>query len=77
LRQKLVAIDAEVQRGVARCKESCAYFAFCGGGSPVNKLSENGTFASTETMQCKLRVQATMDVMLEYLERKYDLYPLS
>jgi uncharacterized protein len=75
-RQKLVAMNAEVQSGVARCKESCGYFAFCGGGSPVNKLSENGTFDSTETMQCKLRIQATMDVMLEYLERKYDLQPI-
>jgi uncharacterized protein len=72
-RQKLVAMNAEVQSGVARCKASCRYFAFCGGGSPVNKLSENGTFDSTETMQCKLRIQATMDVMLEYFERRYDL----
>lgn len=75
-RQKLATMNAEVQRGVARCEESCAYFAFCGGGSPVNKLSENGTFDSTETMQCKLRVQATMDVMFEYLERKYGLQPM-
>jgi uncharacterized protein len=72
-RQKLVAMNAEVQSGVARCQANCKYFAFCGGGSPVNKLSENGTFDSTETMQCKLRIQATMDVMLEYFERKYDL----
>jgi uncharacterized protein len=75
-RQKLVEMNAEVQKGVARCKESCAYFAFCGGGSPVNKLSENGTFDSTETMQCKLRIQATMDVMFEHLEHKYDLLPI-
>ena len=35
-------INAEVQRGVAMCKETCEYFVFCGGGSPVNKLSETG-----------------------------------
>ena len=72
-RQKLVEINAEVQSGVARCREHCAYFAFCGGGSPVNKLSENGTFDSTETLQCRLRIQATMDVMLEHLEAQCDL----
>ncbi len=68
-RQKLVEINAEVQRGVTKCRAGCEYFAFCGGGSPVNKLSENGTFDSRETMQCRLRIQATMDVMLAYVER--------
>ena len=72
-RPKLLEVNAEVQSGVARCKASCPYFTFCGGGSPVNKLSENGTFNSTETMQCRFRIQATMDVVLEQLERTYDL----
>jgi uncharacterized protein len=71
-RQKLVAMNTEVQSGVARCRTSCHYFAFCGGGSPVNKLSENGTFDSAETRQCQLRIQATMEAVLEYLEGKYD-----
>jgi uncharacterized protein len=70
---KLMQINADVQKGVTKCRASCAYFAFCGGGSPVNKLSENGTFDSTETMQCKLRIQATMDVVLEHMEEIYGI----
>jgi uncharacterized protein len=65
---KLLALNQEVQRGVARCRQSCAYFDFCGGGSPANKFSEHGTLDATETMYCKLKIQATMDVVLEHLE---------
>ena len=60
-------INAEVQRGVAMCKETCEYFVFCGGGSPINKLSETGTFAATETTHCRLKIKATTDVVMEHL----------
>src|SRR5579859_2542570 len=30
---KFMAINSEVQSGVARCKSTCDYFLFCGGGS--------------------------------------------
>ncbi len=73
--QKLADMDAQIQRGVQRCKETCTYFDFCGGGSPVNKLSENGSFDSTETMQCRLRIQATTDVVLEHLENAFGITP--
>ncbi len=62
-------MNAEVQRGVAMCKETCEYFVFCGGGSPVNKLSETGTFAATETTHCRLKIQATTDVVMEHLQK--------
>ncbi|HEY0756798.1 MAG TPA: cyclophane-forming radical SAM/SPASM peptide maturase GrrM/OscB [Ktedonobacteraceae bacterium] len=65
-------LNAEVQRGVARCRETCAYFLFCGGGSPANKLSENGTFASSETVHCALHIQTTTDVVLNYLEHSIE-----
>ncbi len=68
-RPKFLSINAEVQKGVARCRQSCPYFDFCGGGSPVNKLSEHGTFDATETLCCKLKIQATLDTLVEYLER--------
>jgi len=67
---KLQAINREVQHGVMRCQQTCAYFDFCGGGSPANKLSEHGTFDVTETVYCQLKIQATMDVMLEHVERR-------
>lgn len=66
---KLQAINTEVQRGVMRCQQTCAYFNFCGGGSPANKLSEHGAFDVTETFYCQLKIQAIIDVMLEYVEQ--------
>jgi hypothetical protein len=46
-----------------------AYEAFCGGGPPANKYFENGTFASTETLFCRLHKQVCLDVSLDRLER--------
>jgi len=56
--QKFVDICADIQNGISKCRETCEYFALCGGGAPSNKLHENGTFDSTETMRCKLRIKA-------------------
>ncbi len=70
---KFQRTNADIQRGVQRCKETCSYFAVCGGGSPSNKLYENGTFDSTETMACRLQIQAPTDAVLEYMEEKYYL----
>jgi uncharacterized protein len=63
-------INAEVQHGVSSCKETCDYFIFCGGGSPVNKLSETGSFATTETVNCRLKIQTTTDVVIDYLQKQ-------
>lgn len=54
-------IADSIRRGVARCHAECAYFMFCGGGSPVNKFYENGCFASTETLKCRTTVMAFAD----------------
>ena len=62
-------INAEVQHGVNKCRETCEYFIFCGGGSPVNKLSETGTFAATETTHCRLKIKATTDIVIEHLQK--------
>ncbi|QBD78565.1 GRRM system radical SAM/SPASM domain protein [Ktedonosporobacter rubrisoli] len=69
---KLHALNAEVQRGVANCQQSCQYFDFCGGGSPVNKLSEHGQLDATETMHCRLNIQTAMDVALQHLELRHN-----
>ena len=60
----LARMDREVQAGVAMCRQQCPYFHVCGGGEPVNKLSENGTFASTVTNYCRLTRMAVADLML-------------
>lgn len=58
------AIEAEIRTGVAECATRCRYFAFCGGGAPSNKLAENGSMASTETLACRLAQKTAVDVML-------------
>ncbi|HEY3992951.1 MAG TPA: cyclophane-forming radical SAM/SPASM peptide maturase GrrM/OscB [Ktedonobacteraceae bacterium] len=72
---KFQQIYGEIQEGIKQCQETCPYFAVCGGGSPSNKLHENGTFNSTETMACRLQIQAPTDAVLEHLEAKYHLVP--
>ena len=51
------------------CQETCRYFPFCGGGPPGNKFFENGDFATTETLSCRLHKKATFDVALDKLEQ--------
>lgn len=67
---RLMAIESAVQAGVDRCKATCPYFDYCGGGAPVNKYFENGSFDSTETMYCRLSRQTVVDVVLEKLEHQ-------
>lgn len=61
---------AEIKKGVERCKCSCEYFSLCGGGAPSNKLYENGTFDSTETMYCKYTIKYPLDIALRELENQ-------
>jgi uncharacterized protein len=74
---KFIAVNQEIQQGVLKCLKSCPYFMFCGGGHPSNKLSENGTFNSTETRACQLRVKAATDAMVGHLEKQYHIQPTS
>ncbi|MBV9814423.1 MAG: GRRM system radical SAM/SPASM domain protein [Alphaproteobacteria bacterium] len=59
----------DIEAGVAMCREHCQYFSVCGGGEPVNKLAENGTFVSTETTYCRLTKMRATDLVLDALER--------
>jgi uncharacterized protein len=62
-------LEDEIGHGVEMCRESCTYFPFCGGGPPANKFFENGTFASTETLFCRLHKKVCVDVTLALLEQ--------
>lgn len=66
------AIHQPIVRGIERCRQECAYFAGCGGGAPVNKLSENGAFDTTETTFCRFTRQLTRDAVDEFAARKLD-----
>jgi uncharacterized protein len=58
------ALQRDIAAGVAACRATCEYFSVCGGGAPVNKLSENGSFRGTRTMFCALTQMAPVDVVL-------------
>ncbi len=60
----------EIASGRDLCKASCDYWAFCGGGTPANKFFEHGRLDVAETRTCQIHLQATVDVMLEYLGRQ-------
>jgi len=65
----LRAMQADIEAGVALCRDGCQYFSVCGGGEPVNKLAENGSFATAETKFCRLTKMRVTDLILDALDR--------
>ena len=61
---------AEIEAGIAMCRAECDYFAVCGGGTPSNKVFENGAFASSETLHCRLTRKRVADYLLGVIEEK-------
>jgi uncharacterized protein len=56
----------EIAQGIEACR-SCRYFGICGGGAPANKMMENGSLASRETLFCRLSIQSAADALLQFL----------
>ena len=67
--ERFQRLEEEIRQGVEQCRQTCPYFAFCGGGPPANKFFETGSFATTETLFCRLHKQVCLDVTLARLER--------
>jgi uncharacterized protein len=65
----LARMKADIDAGIALCRDTCEYFSVCGGGEPVNKLFENGSFASAETTYCRMTKMRVTDLVLDRLER--------
>jgi uncharacterized protein len=65
----LARMLTDIKAGVTMCREQCEYFSVCGGGEPVNKLAENGTFASIETSYCRITKMRATDLVLDALDR--------
>jgi uncharacterized protein len=59
-----------ITSGVDACRSGCPYFAVCGGGAPVNKISENGRLDSAETVFCRLSVQSAADALAAFIKRR-------
>lgn len=60
----------QIERGRRRCSETCAYYPFCGGGSPANKWFEHQSLEVAETVHCRLAIQAPLD---EYLSARLEM----
>jgi uncharacterized protein len=63
------AMMRNIGAGVEMCRKGCDYFSVCGGGAPVNKLAENGSFASSRTAFCSLVQIVPTDLILQALDR--------
>ncbi len=59
----------DIAAGVERCRRDCEYFSVCGGGAPVNQLSEAGGFDAGRTAFCTLTQIAPTDAVLAALDR--------
>jgi uncharacterized protein len=68
-RPLLARMKADIDAGIALCRDRCEYFSVCGGGEPVNKLYENGSFATAETTYCRMTKMRATDLVLDRLER--------
>jgi len=70
--QRLVCqVNNDIERGVAACKQTCDYFTVCAGGSPSNKLFENGTLIRRRLWHASSQEGRT-NVALQYLEAKLE-----
>jgi uncharacterized protein len=67
--RRFTRLWSAIIHGTQTCEQNCTYFNFCGGGAPINKLYENGTFVSAETLYCRTMLQRPFDTILERLER--------
>jgi len=66
-------VATQIAEGVRMCARTCEYFKLCGGGAPSNKLYENHTFASTETLHCRNSIQLPIDIVLADLEHRFGI----
>jgi uncharacterized protein len=64
---RFLKILNEIEEGKNNCRNECEYYRVCGGGPPVNKLSEKGSFLATETQYCKLQVITPINAVIDTL----------
>jgi uncharacterized protein len=66
------AMTRDIALGVEACRRGCDYFSVCGGGAPVNKLAETGSFTGTRTSFCSLTQMVAIDLILDAFDRLKD-----
>jgi uncharacterized protein len=68
----LETMKRDIDAGIDACRKECEYFSVCGGGAPVNKLSENKSFGSSRTSFCSLTQMVPIDLILDAVDRFQD-----
>lgn len=61
-------LSDSVEAGVTECELSCNYFSVCGGGNPSNKIAENGSAATCETIACRYQIKIITEVVLDLFD---------
>lgn len=57
--------------GVAACRDTCPYFAFCGGGHPANKYFEHaGRMDGTQTRYCTASKIALIEGVIQHAHHR-------
>jgi hypothetical protein len=62
-------VHQEIECGLALCKSTCLSWDYCG-VSPSNTFFEHSRFDVAETTTRRVHKQATIDVLIEYIEAK-------
>lgn len=60
-------VARQLQLGVEKCRQECAFFDVCGGGNASNKFFENASLSSSTTMCCSFQVKVIMSVVAHKL----------
>jgi uncharacterized protein len=68
-------LASRIQSGVSLCRQACAYFDICGGGSPAHKYAEARSFEVTETGFCTMNVKIVADVLTDIALRRPSAAP--
>lgn len=65
-------IEESIELGILKCKETCDFFKYCGGGKPSNKYFENNDLSSTVTNHCVHHVKIPLIAAIDTLSEAHD-----
>ncbi|MGD9529869.1 MAG: cyclophane-forming radical SAM/SPASM peptide maturase GrrM/OscB [Dehalococcoidia bacterium] len=63
----MLQLWADLENGRGGCRDTCAYFAVCGGGFQSNRYAEHGTLTATDTTTCRIHCMALFDAIVSKL----------
>jgi uncharacterized protein len=66
---KLERIRRDFELSHQVCESACDYYKVCSGGYNLVKFKRYGTFAASETPECRIHVKTFADTVLDELQR--------